>query len=224
MAVFKRGAILPLACAAVGVFVGSLVGQLFLDSDENDLMALVPGVRATSLFKPVLGKAYAFNLQDGKFEPASLCALSVQDEVKQQAIPYNLQNEWGLSYNKTIEALGVESETPVLGSLLVQDVQKQWVFQRQTWTESPAMAFEERCEQRIRAKTADPNFQVFLVEAILLEKDAADGTNLVQVSSQPVVFGCEGECPENATTSWVKHIHRVWPSRLKVEWQMVQEN
>lgn len=232
MAFFQNKPTVLIVGLAVAAFLGSLAGQLFLDADENDLLTTVDGVRPSSLHSPDLGKAYAFDLARNKFEPSSLCTLDVQQETAVEQAKYNLLNEWGASYNNAIFAIGIDKDTAILSNLVVDPVQKEWIFERTAWKQAPPDIFPASCRDRVSERALDPRYDVFVVEALLRDfTDPAD-PEIIQVSLQPVLVGCEGECPQTGAgpealaeaASWPERIRRAWPARFKVKWQLVKEN
>lgn len=230
MAVLPNKPVVFLTLLAMAAFLGSLAGQLFLDTDENDLLTSVNGVRSSSLHSPDLGKAYAFDLVRNRFEPSSLCRLAVQQEPAVESAKYTLLNEWGVSYNNAIFAIGIDKDTTFLSNLVVDPVEKEWVFERTAWTQAPLIEFPETCRDQVSAKIHDPRYDVFVVEALLRESAVPADPQIILVSLDPVVLRCEGECPqiparqEAGVASWTNLIRRAWPARIKVGWQLVRES
>lgn len=229
MALFWNKSVYIVA-ALLLAFLGSLAGQLFLDADENDLLTSVNGVRSSSLHNPDLGKAYAFDLARNRFEPISLCTLSVQQETAVDMAKYNLMNDWGMSYNNAILALGIDKDTTFFSNLVVDPVEKEWLFERLAWKRAPQIKFPEECRDQVLVKTLDPHYDVFVVEALLGNSSEPGDSKIILVSLDPVILSCEGECPPAVAaaraemTSWPDLIRRAWPARFKFNWQLVRES
>ncbi len=193
--------------------------QQFLSASERDLMRHVYGLQADQFHDPMPGKAYAFYINELKFDSSPVCAL----EATQASIPNSAHhlkgvNLAGQSYNEALAGVAGYIGDKIIDIVRAKDTHRLWTLNAQ-FQSSAGAGFSSECLQDIDTATMLGADLIYIVDTVYY-RSGDTRPFLVKFKSGPVVLACDEACPKQVSVTSLLPTDRI--TRFKWDWGIMQ--